>query len=346
MGHKHHYKPSDELEYFALSVLPVARTNYIEKFGRYVLRNEMIPRQKVNILFLGGGKRVSLLEQFIQAGWEENLDLEFFCYELSEYVHLKDRATVIKGKPFSEFTVPDLDILCTKHNINIVLPLMDAAVPVCARYKEHNPLAFLPVPEYNTAWACYDKLAFEQWIQTNRIDFYPWANKLPWFAKSRYGYGSRDQYIVKRKRDLREGYVVQDLLEPPEYTVDCYVNQKGRLIGISPRKRLLVVRGEVENSVTVTSPILVRQTVKLLDGRGFSGPVTVQYMCDREGNYKVTEVNARFGGGVILSIQAGADYPRAVLREYMDKPVGPMKAQSDILMLRSYRETFYEDYKG
>jgi len=301
-------------------------------------------RQKVNILFLGGGKRVSLLERFIEAGWQENLDLEFFCYELSEYAHLKDRATIIKGKPFSDFTVPDLDVLCTRHNINIVLPLMDAAVPVVARYKEHNPDAFCPVPEYNVAWACYDKLAFEQWIQQNRIDFYPWPNKLPWFAKSRYGYGSRDQYIVKRKKDVKEGYIVQDLLKTPEYTVDCYVTQKGQLWGAVPRRRLLVSRGEVENSVTVDNFILQRKATQLLDGRGFAGPVTVQFMCDREGYYKVTEVNARFGGGVILSIEAGADYPLLLLREYLQKPLPTVDYERNKLMLRSYRETFYSGY--
>lgn len=299
---------------------------------------------KTRVMFLGGGKRLSLLERFIAAGQKENLDIEFFCYELSEYVHLKNHATVVKGKPFDEFSVPDLDILCNQYKINIVIPLMDAAIPTCAAYKERSPDAFIVAPEYDVAKACYDKLAFENWIQTNRIEFYPWTAKLPWFAKSRYGYGSRDQYIVKRKRDVREGYVLQDLLYAPEYTVDCYVNQKGRLVGISPRQRLLISRGEVENSVTVTNPILERMTTTLLDGRGFSGPVTVQYMCNKEGNYKVTEVNARFGGGVILSIEAGADYPRMVLREYLNRPIEVTRAKPNVLMLRSYRETFYSGY--
>lgn len=298
-----------------------------------------------NVLFLGGGKRVSLLERFEQAALKEGIQLKFFCYELEKEVHLGNRATVIKGKPFKDMSVADLDMVCVENDIDLVVPLMDAAVPLCSLYKEHNPKAWMSVPEYETAWACYDKLAFVEWIKENNLShLYPWPEKYPWFAKSRYGYGSRDQCVVKTKRQVEklEGeYVFQQLLNGPEYTVDCYVNQRGTMISAVPRRRLLVVRGEVENSVTVDNSWLQLRCEYVLSGRGFAGPVTVQFM----GN-KLIEINARFGGGVILSIEAGADYPQLMLREMLGRPLFRPTYEPNVLMLRSYRETYYRSYEN
>lgn len=298
----------------------------------------------INVLFLGGGKRVSLLERFEQAALKEQVSLKFFCYELLEEVHLGNRATAIKGKPFTEMSVADLDEVCIKNNIDLVVPLMDAAVPICSLYKEHQPKAWLSVPEYKTAYACYDKLNFVEWVKENNLSYiYPFPKKYPLFAKSRYGYGSRDQCVVRTKKQaekLQGEYVFQQLLEGNEYTVDCYVNQRGQMISAVPRKRLLVVRGEVENSVTVDNSWLRLQCEYILSGRGFSGPVTVQFMGD-----KLIEINARFGGGVILSIEAGADYPQLMLREMLGRPLFIPTYEPNLLMIRSYRETFYRNWE-
>lgn len=339
-----YYDPKQE--YFALQGLITDKPNPYDFMGLWREETHRVTRKKVRVLFLGGGKRVSLLERFIQAAYEEDIELEFFCYELLEQVHIANRATVIVGKPFSEFSVADLDEVCLKYNIDLVVPLMDAAVPVCSLYKERGPHAQMFVPDYKVADVCYDKLAFVEWIKENGLsDLYPWPNKYPFFAKSRFGYGSRKQGIVRRKSDIEklpsDEYIFQDLLEPPEYTVDCYVNKYGGVISAVPRKRLLVVRGEVENSVTVVNDHLIRACRRLLTGRGFSGPVTVQFMED-----KVIEINARFGGGVILAIEAGADHVKMLLRDYLGKNLIGLKYRPNVLMLRSYRETFFEDYNA
>lgn len=304
-----------------------------------------------NVLFLGGGKRVSLLERFEQAALKEGIQLKFFCYELREEVHLKDKATAIKGVPFSEMTVSELDVVCNRHNIDLVVPLMDAAVPVCSLYKQHSPSVYLPVPDYELAVCANDKLAFQEWCKKNKVAHYPYFQKLPGFAKGRYSYGSRDVFKVTTKLQIQKaqerGYVIQQFIEGDEFSVDAYVDQKGQVVSAVPRKRLLVSRGEVENSVTVDDPAFEVYTRSILNGRGFSGPVILQFIrkvSRTSVEYWLLEINTRFGGGVILSIEAGMDFPRLMLREMLGRPIQRMTYVPNLLMIRYYSEVFYPNF--
>ncbi len=80
----------------------------------------------------------------------------------------------------------------------------------------------------------------------------------------------------------------------------------------------------------------------MLHTRGFLGPITLQAI-EGAGDPWFIEINPRFGGGVILSIEAGADYPRLLIREALGRPVEPVEWREGVLMTRAFREVFHEE---
>ena len=84
--------------------------------------------KKLNVLFLGGAKRVSLAEHLIKAGKRLNLDVTIFSYELDERVPLASVGTILKGKKWSDADLfSDLHNQINKNDISIVLPFVDPA---------------------------------------------------------------------------------------------------------------------------------------------------------------------------------------------------------------------------
>jgi carbamoyl-phosphate synthase large subunit len=305
----------------------------------------------VNILFLGAGKRYSLFERFYKAAREEDIPLSLYTYELMPYVHVSPISTVLEGVRFdSPDFIDDLKFIVESYEIQMIIPCMDSAT--VALSKLGLPQAI--VSDIALCEIFNDKKATTAWfkrhgIKTPAIEPHIFLNQKT-IVKDRFGYGSRNQIVVDNYTDyevnkskLTPGdYIFQQFIEGPEFTIDAYVDREGQYY-ISSRKRLLVSRGEVENSVTAFEPDLHVACQKILSIPGFRGPITLQAI-KKDEEFWFIEINPRFGGGCILSIEAGMDTPRWLLREYIGKPIEPTLIKENLLMLRSSRETFHENY--
>ena len=86
---------------------------------------------KLNVLFLGGAKRVSLAEHLIDTARRKGLDVEVYSYELDEFVPIASVGTVILGLRWKdENIIPDLLSVIREKDIHIVLPFVDPAVEI------------------------------------------------------------------------------------------------------------------------------------------------------------------------------------------------------------------------
>lgn len=100
--------------------------------------------------------------------------------------------------------------------------------------------------------------------------------------------------------------VVQERLEGTEVTCDGFVTQDGG-VTVVPRERVSVRAGEVEQSVTLDAPEVREVARRAVLAAGLNGFFALQGFVDAEGSFSVTEINPRLGGGVPLSLAAGAD---------------------------------------
>jgi carbamoyl-phosphate synthase large subunit len=140
-------------------------------------------------------------------------------------------------------------------------------------------------------------------------------------------------------------YVVQQLIDGPEYTVNFFLGPAGELVSAVPHRRLAVREGEVSKAVTERSAPLLAvadRLARVLAPLGARGPLCYQAIL-RDGAPRVFELNARFGGGYPLAHRAGARFPRRLIEWAFDLPASSLEEWDDgVLMLRYDHSVFVQ----
>lgn len=305
----------------------------------------------VNVMFLGGAKRVSLAERFIAAGLPRGIAVQVFSYELDREAPIQAVGTVVPGRPWKD---PDLyrhlREVVLERNIHIVIPNVDPAVQVAARLAGLEPGLFVPVSSLGTCELFFDKVAANAWFLANGIPVPVFDGSFPAIAKPRFGSASQGILMLDgeeawaafgRERDP-DAYLVQKFIHGVEFTVDLFVSRRQGVLAAVPRIRLAVVGGEVTKSRTVRDEEIIELATATARKLEFFGPINIQFIRDgASGRLYLMEINPRLGGGVILSIEAGADMTAMVLDEYLGREHDCGNAwREGRIMMRTFREVF------
>jgi carbamoyl-phosphate synthase large subunit len=316
--------------------------------------------QPFNILLLGAGNRVSFCECLIEAGLACSRKVNIFSVEIKNPVPISKYATILNGErwyspKFSESIIN----ICNDKSIDVILPLMDDATVALSAQRaliEAKTQAWAVVSEESLCRAFLDKSESERWFLKNKVNI-PHGDiekdNYPFIIKSKRGYGSRDQAIIKSRMDFTNfisdrkisDYFIQPFITGTEYTIDAYVTRQGKVLGAVSRVRLETVNGEVSRGLTKREPELLQEVERILKIPGFEGPITLQAIKQKDTlNWFFIEVNPRFGGGCIQSIQAGANFTEALVAEALDKPLPDCsKWEEGLLMMRANQEIW--EYK-
>lgn len=289
-----------------------------------------MPRvKKSRVLFVGGGRRVSLANKFLAAG------AAVYGYESSVDVPLADSADeVVDGLGFDDPECSaDIAEFAARRKITHIVPLMDEATVVC------GDLPKCIGSSSAVAMLCHDKFHFRNWMLENHADLYPAPSLLryPKFAKPRFGHGSRGTKVLNRPEtiEMSSSWVIQDYLEGDEVSVDLFV-AGGVCRGAVARSRDRVEGGEVIESTVLPAEKAVFYTTDaaaVCCDLGIVGPANVQFK-----GSKIIEVNARFGGGCLLSIAAGLPLVQLVLGQVKDG--SPWSIRAGMRMRRYHMESF------
>ncbi len=115
----------------------------------------------INILFLGGARRTSFAERLILSGQKLNLNVNIFSYELTCDIPLITIAKeIIIGKRWNDPQLLEhLAQIIREKEIKILLPFVDPAVEILARFKKYanDEELFIPVSDVETARTFFDK---------------------------------------------------------------------------------------------------------------------------------------------------------------------------------------------
>lgn len=313
--------------------------------------------EELNLLFLGAGKRLSLFERIADACRREGYIPNLHSYENSTQVPVAAMANIVVGMRWDSPNCGE-HLLSTiaKHNITVVVPCMDEATLLLSKYAgEVKTLNCWPVVSSENICVTFEnKKLSEQWFLNNNVRVPIWQpdSPFPWILKRVHGFAARGQLIVRSQQEFQDlqhsirwkEYMIQPFVDGPEFTVDAYVDKTGSILGCVTRRRIRVVDGEVVDSVTEYQPVLIQESIRILSKGKFVGPITLQAI-ESGGQYWFIEINPRFGGGVILSMEAGADYARLLVREAVGRPVAPVDWRPGVLMTRTHREVFHEGNK-
>jgi carbamoyl-phosphate synthase large subunit len=100
---------------------------------------------------------------------------------------------------------------------------------------------------------------------------------------------------------------VQQKLSGTEYTIDVLCGFNSLPVTIVPRVRLAARGGEVLKGQIDKNKFIISECKRLIERLKPVGPITVQGFLTQAHRFYFLEINPRFGGGVPMSIKAGAD---------------------------------------
>lgn len=307
----------------------------------------------VNLIALGAAKRVTLFEQMKSLFEATGLNLHVASVELDAgFYPICSVGDVIEGPKFSS---QNFDIYLeqelTKRKSN-GLAFMDAAIPSLSRLAGRDfgsgkiivstiEGANIALSKNKTADFCAKHNIFHPKIFSQEV--LP-INGERLIAKPIEGFGSKgityfDANEFEKKLELLKGtHIIQECIDGLETTHDLYIDSALNVIS-SSRDRLSVTGGEVDHCIVRHSTDQERFIFsQIAQTKLFQGPITVQTM-KRGDECFVIEINARLGGGVTGSIEAG--FP--VLQAWAKDSLGielPRKPFTPLEMKRCYRD-FY-----
>lgn len=305
----------------------------------------------MNVLLSCVGRRNYLVRYFKEALNGRGLVLAADSDPTAPGLKEADRGFVVPKVTDSSFCTAMAEI-CNEHRVNLLVPLNDLELPVLAHNREvFIQVRTLPlVSSPSVIHKCLDKWETVRFLDANRIPapktYYSLEDVLeslafgrvsfPLVVKPRWGTASigvetvRDHeelhaaYLLVRQRidrsflawasrsDPEHSIIIQEHLQGPEFGLDVINDLQGCYVTTFAKRKISMRAGETDKAVTVDSKALTDLGGRIGRALGHVGILDCDVM-EHEGEYKVLELNPRFGGGYPFSHEAGANVPAALL---------------------------------
>lgn len=289
---------------------------------------------ELNILFTSSGRRVSLIRKFKEAYALHRIKGKIVTADVkttAPTAFMSDRHVLVP-KVTEQHYLNSLLTICREENIHLIIPLIDSELVLLAANKplfdEIDVKLLLSSSELNEI--TFDKEKTYQFFSENDIrtpkvysedEINGKHYQFPLMIKPRNGSSSQGVTKIQNEKELQffKEYIpnamIQEFVTGEEYTVDVMVDFSGNIKTIVPRLRIETRAGEVSKGVTMKNADVihaVEQVVRALPGP--VGCITLQCFKQASGEITFIEINPRFGGGVPLAIEAGADFPLWTIR--------------------------------
>ena len=252
-----------------------------------------------------------------------------------------DRKLLISEVNHAEYVDHLLDI-CTKNQIDIVVPLIDPELEVLSRcrqrFKEKDITVLVSPPKMIEL--SYDKYLTTRFALENGIacpatvlsveealaNVDKGTMHWPLVVKPRRGSASADIFYCSDKGELLAAFgfcpdaIIQQVIEGEEYGFDLFGAADFSPVSVFCKKKLAMRAGETDKAVSTNDRALIDFGTRLLKALELFGPADVDVIVGKEGP-KLIEINPRFGGGYPCSHLAGADFCRKVLALHTGEPL-------------------------
>lgn len=305
------------------------------------------------------GRRVSLLRAFHKACSRLGLKCTIAGTDTTENspaLQCCDHKHIVKPVFHRDYARQIVEIV-RKEKVDILVPTVDLDLPILARHR--SKLAQMGctalVPSSRVVRICQDKRQTFRFLKEHGFDT-PYTmtdsvakilkrrpHNYPYFLKPWDGHASRSSMKVHNWEELAfyakriPNCMVQEFINGQEHTVDVLTDCQGKVRCVVPRLRIETRSGEVSKGMTVKHHAIIEQSKLLIETLGVGlGVTTIQCFLTGHDRIKFIEINPRFGGGVPLSIKAGADFPRWILQLWLGKKprIGLSDWQDGLIMLR------------
>lgn len=224
-----------------------------------------------------------------------------------------------------------LDI-CAKHNVSLIIPTRDEElsklVDMSGGFEEKGII--LPLTTLEKLDTILDKAAFHTFCETHNFPVLPRHkpnSTAPWplFIRKRRSAGGKGAFVIQGYKEWlgsaldSEDVICQQVTSDNEYSIDVLMSLQGEPLQAVVRQRCVVDHGECVEGLIVDIPQLADMSLDLCKQLGLKGHNVVQAFCSQDGDIHFIEVNARFGGASIMSVEAGLNSPARLLQMIQPK---------------------------
>ena len=306
----------------------------------------------IRILFLAPNWRVSLLRSFKKSTAITIFMVGADSDSYSAALNVVDKSYVIPE--FSEPTcVEKIQAICAKENIHAILPITNKAID----FMDKNRAGFdggdllLYLADHNRIQTSNDKrrlaefFAQEDFASPDLIDPKKPFPRFPLIAKDPYGEGGKNCFKIEDQTEFDfyskklPNHIFQRFVQGREFSIDWFSNKKGLPVVVVPRERLVARAGEVMVSRIELIPDIIESAKRLGTRLQLRGPANFQGFLEESGEFLFTDVNLRFGSGVLHTIHAGANIPEMMLQELVGESV---EMKSNFVMDGSTMSRFHD----
>ncbi|MCH5162005.1 MAG: ATP-grasp domain-containing protein [Clostridiales bacterium] len=287
----------------------------------------------INVLVTSCGRRVELVKAFKAARDENKIVGDVVCADCADTapaLAFADKKRIVPRISSGEY-VDALVKIIEEEKISLVVPTIDTELVLLAENRERleKSGARLLVPSAEAVAICCDKQKTAEFFACHGFDapktltpeeVENYDGKNPLFVKPKDGSSSINAFKVKNEKELKffteyiDNPIVQECAEGQEYTVDILTDFSGEPVLIVPRARLAVRSGEILKGRIEKNEKIIETARRLVKELGYVGQLTAQGFLTDGGEFKLIEMNARFGGGATMSIKAGADFCGALYK--------------------------------
>lgn len=135
-----------------------------------------------------------------------------------------------------------------------------------------------------------------------------------------------DEKTARLLFEQRDGMMVQEFMKGQEIGADVYIDMiSGEVVSIFTKKKIAMRAGETDKAVSFKDDKLFELISKFAKEAGFRGQIDIDIF-DINGEYFISEVNPRFGGGYPHAYECGCDHMKLIVNnlkgEVNEKNIG------------------------
>lgn len=291
----------------------------------------------MNILILSAGTRNKIVQYFKKTLGPDGMVIATDMSALAPAIYEADKHYIVPRMTAPGYLDVILDI-CRKEKIDGVLSLIDPELSLLACNAEKFSQVGTTVigSDYDRCEMSLDKMrmfefctqhgykAARSWnaLEQFQKEFDAGKINFPVFVKPQCGSASiaiskvSDMETVQLLFDHakeNEQLMIQEFLTGQEIGADVYIDMiSGEVVSIFTKKKILMRAGETDKAVSFKDEKLFQLITRFAKEAGYRGQIDIDIF-DIDGEYYISEVNPRFGGGYPHAYECGVDHMKLIV---------------------------------
>ena len=288
----------------------------------------------MNILILSAGTRNKIVQYFVKTLNGTGKVIATDMSNLAPAIYEADKYYIVPKMTAPEYLDVVLDI-CKKEEITGVLSLIDPELSLLAENREKFEAIGTTVigSSYTLCEMSLDKFQMYRWLETHGYrcaksymdkeaffaDVDAGVITYPVFVKPARGSASisiskvYDRETVELLFAHEDGLMIQEFLDGQEIGADVYIDMVSHeVVSIFTKKKLKMRAGETDKAVSFQDEKLFALIEQFVKDAGYNGQIDIDIF-DVNGEYYISEVNPRFGGGYPHAFESGANHMKLIV---------------------------------